>query len=125
MGLVAWTVDVDLIAAWLSELDDASYDLVIAAMEILAEVGPALGRPLVDKITASQHSNMKELRPGSSGRKKLRVLFAFDPQRVAVMLVGGDKAGVWSGWYATNVPIADRLFASHLKELEEERKKKR
>ena len=60
-----WTVDVDLITDWLSKLDDASYDLVIAAMEILSEVGPALGRPLADKITASEHSNMKELRPGS------------------------------------------------------------
>ena len=49
------------------------------------------------------------------------MLFAFDPQRVAVMLVGGDKAGDWSGSYAANVSIADRLFAAHLQKLEAER----
>ncbi|MFT4217726.1 MAG: type II toxin-antitoxin system RelE/ParE family toxin [Micropruina sp.] len=51
----------------------------MAAIEVLREFGPQLGRPLVDSLTASRHRNMKELRPGSSGRSELRVLFAFDP----------------------------------------------
>jgi hypothetical protein len=122
---VAWTVNVDLVTDWLNELDDDSYNLLNAAMEILADIGPALREPLVKKITSSRHNNMKELRPGSAGAQKIRVLFAFDPQRVAVMLVGGDKAGDWSGWYDENVGIADDLFDKHLKALEVERKKKR
>jgi hypothetical protein len=122
---VAWTVNVDLVTDWLSELDDDSYDLLNAAMEILADVGPALREPLVKKITSSRHNNMKELRPGSAGAQKIRVLFAFDPQRVAVMLVGGDKAGDWLGWYVENVEIADDLFDEHLKALQAARKTKR
>ncbi|MCO5310254.1 MAG: type II toxin-antitoxin system RelE/ParE family toxin [Austwickia sp.] len=65
---------------------------------MLQERGPALGRPLVDTVTASRHRNMKELRPGSSGRSELRILFAFDPKRQAILLVAGDKAGDWQRW---------------------------
>jgi len=53
---------------------------------------------LVDTVTASRHRNMKELRPGSSGRSELRILFAFDPKRQAILLVAGDKAGDWQRW---------------------------
>lgn len=59
----------DLITDWLNHLDDDSYAQVIAAMEILRDVGRALGEPIVKKITSSRHHNMKELRPGSSGSK--------------------------------------------------------
>jgi hypothetical protein len=60
-------------------LDDGSYDLVAAAIDKLADDGPALGRPLVDRIKASRHHNMKELRPDSAGPTEIRILFAFDP----------------------------------------------
>ena len=76
----AWEVDVELIEAWLLALDQPSYEQVIAALELLGEIGPQLGRPLVDTVTGSRHKNMKELRPGSSGRSELRMLFAFDPE---------------------------------------------
>lgn len=56
---------------------------------------------------------MKELRPGSSGRSELRVLFAFDPERRAISLVAGDKAGDWTRWYKKNIPLADALFDRH------------
>ena len=72
-----WRVDLGLIEDWLDSLDDRSVEQVVAAIEVLAERGPNLGRPLVDTVTASRHRNMKELRPGSSGRSELRVLFAF------------------------------------------------
>ena len=62
---------------------------------------------MVDSVKGSRHSNMKELRPGSTGRTEIRVLFAFDEELQAVLLVGGDKSEDWSGWYKTNVPIAD------------------
>lgn len=113
-----WSVDVEPIATWLDELDQDSYEQVVAALQLLAERGPHLGRPLVDTVTASRHRNMKELRPGSAGRSELRVLFAFDPQRRAIMLVAGDKAGRWQKWYKVNIPIADEMFDRHLRRLE-------
>lgn len=112
-----WKVDVELISAWLASLDIDSREQVVAAIELLQDRGPQLGRPLVDTITASKHKNMKELRPGSSGNSELRVLFAFDPQREAILLLAGDKAGNWKRWYRQNIPLADELFDAHLLSL--------
>ncbi len=56
---------------------------------------------------------MKELRPGSTGRTEMRVLFTFDTVRHAVLLVGGDKSTDWKGWYVVNIPIADDRFSQH------------
>lgn len=109
-----WTVDLGLIEAWLMSLDDDTYDQLIAAIELLQENGPQLGRPIVDTVRGSSYKNMKELRPGSSGKSELRMLFAFDPQRQAIMLVAGDKAGNWKKWYRENIPIADARFTEHL-----------
>lgn len=74
------------VQAWLAALasedaktnDPGTVVLVRAAIRILAEDGPALGRPLVDTIKGSTLKNLKELRPGSSGRSEVRILFAFD-----------------------------------------------
>lgn len=88
---------------------------------LLGEHGPQLGRPIVDTVSRSRHRNMKELRPGSSGRTELRLLFAFDPQRRAIFLVAGDKAGNWQRWYTKNIPVADDLFDTHLRDLKEKR----
>ena len=112
-----WIVDLNLVDAWLSDLDIDSYAQGMAAIELLAERGPQPGRPLVDTVVQSRNKNMKELRPGSSGRSELRVLFAFDPQRQAIMLIAGDKAGNWHTWYETNIPVADELFDKQLKTL--------
>lgn len=112
-----WVVDAELIEDWLKTVDEVTFDLIGAAVEILAEQGPNLGRPLVDSVVASRHSNMKELRPGSSGRSEVRILFAFDPQRAAILLVAGDKQGQWRRWYKTNIPIADEKYDTHLANL--------
>lgn len=109
-----WAVDVELVETWLLSLSDRDYDLVVAALELLSERGPQLGRPIVDSIAGSRHKNMKELRPGSSGRSELRLLFAFDPTRRAILLVAGDKADRWKSWYRCNLPHADDLFDEHL-----------
>ncbi|MBS5918285.1 MAG: type II toxin-antitoxin system RelE/ParE family toxin [Varibaculum cambriense] len=98
-------------------LDESSRAQVVAALEILQEHGPALGRPLVDNISGSRHRNMKELRPGSSGKSEIRILFAFDPIRQAILLVAGDKSGQWQRWYRKNIPIADELYDLHLEQL--------
>lgn len=93
-------------------------DAVAAAVEILKDSGPSLGRPLVDTIKGSRHSNMKELRPGATGT--LRVLFAFDPRRHAILLIGGDKTGRWQEWYDEILPVADDLYDAHLQALRDE-----
>ena len=78
---------------WADGLDQGDAEALLAAIRVLRDQGPALGRPLVDAIEGSRHSNMKELRPGSTGRTEVRVLFAFDAQRQAILLLGGDKSG--------------------------------
>lgn len=77
-----------------------------------------LGRPRVDLIKGSRHKNMKELRISSGGA--LRILFAFDPRRTAILLLGGDKSGQWNEWYRVAVPLADDLYDEYLAELEAE-----
>lgn len=98
---------------WANSLDQDDAEALLAAIRVLRDVGPSLGRPLVDGVHGSKHKNMKELRPGSTGRTELRLLFAFDRMRRAILLVGGDKSGDWSGWYVRNIPIADQRFDEH------------
>lgn len=111
---MTWEVDVELIKTWFSKLDTSSRAQVQAAIELLESEGPQLGRPLVDSVNGSAHKNMKELRPGSSGRIELRILFVFDPDRKAIMLVAGDKSGTWSKWYRTSIRKADQLYTEHV-----------
>ena len=118
---MSWTVIlVGEVADWYLELvgrDPETAELVEAAIDLLAEEGPALGRPLVDSIEGSEGSqvrNMKELRPGSRGRSEIRILFVFDPARQAVLLVAGDKSGNWTAWYRDNIPLAERRYATWL-----------
>ena len=118
---VAWEVDVELIDAWLKEVDESTYDQVVAALRILTDYGPGPGRPLVDSIIGSRHKNMKELRPGSSRRTEVRILFAFDPRRRAILLLAGDKQGVWAKWYRKNIPVADDRYDDHLEKLKKGR----
>lgn len=109
-----WKVDVSLLEEWILSLDDKSYQQVVVAITALERLGPNLGRPVVDTINHSRHRNMKELRPGSSGRSELRILFAFDRERQAIMLIAGDKSGNWKKWYRDNIPLADDLFDQHI-----------
>jgi hypothetical protein len=115
---MAWEVVLlDEVDEWfmgLVEHDPNSAELVAAAIDRLADAGPMLGRPLVDRVTASRYHHMKELRPGSSGRTEIRILFAFDPAQQAVLLVAGDKSGNWQGWYRENLKIADDRYAEWL-----------
>jgi hypothetical protein len=111
---VPWEVVVlDEVERWyldLAKADSGTAELVTAAIDKLVEEGPTLGRPLVDRIKGSRRHNLKELRPGSSGSSEVRVLFIFDPQRQAVLLVAGDKSGAWSQWYQQNIPEAEARY---------------
>jgi hypothetical protein len=95
---------------WYAALEPEAKARVTASINRLRQVGPMLGRPTADRVHASRHHNMKELR--STGGH-LRVLFAFDDRQRAVLLVGGDKTNNWKGWYRENIPKADKLFDQH------------
>ncbi|MDI2131794.1 type II toxin-antitoxin system RelE/ParE family toxin [Yinghuangia seranimata] len=115
---MAWRIIVlEPALSWLRELrktDRSTAQQVGAALTVLSEEGPALGRPLVDTVRGSSLSHLKELRPGSSGSSEVRLLFIFDPDRNAVVLVAGDKSGQWSGWYAEAIPLAELVYEAHL-----------
>jgi hypothetical protein len=87
---VATTDDFD---EWFSDLSEDGQAEIIAKVELLKILGPTLGRPHADTLNGSKHANMKELR-GETAEQVLRVAFAFDPERVAILLVAGNKAGV-------------------------------
>ena len=89
-------------------------DELLAQLQLLACCGPALGRPRVDTLKGSRHSNMKELR-FSVGNGVWRIAFAFDPSRFAVLLVAGDKAGISERrFYRSLIERADARFGRHL-----------
>jgi hypothetical protein len=109
----------DEFQAWFNALADADADTVAARVELLAEQGPNLKRPVVGEIVSSRFApRMKELRCGTAGA--IRVLFAFDPGRTAILLPGGSNAGHWEAWYEQAVPEADRLYEVYLEELRKE-----
>lgn len=115
---MSWTVLLsEQVEDWLRECrasDPSTAIQVRAAVRVLAADGPTLGRPLVDTVKGSRLKNLKELRPGSTGRSEVRILFIFDPQRRAVLLVAGDKSGNWKGWYPKAIRQAEKLYAQHL-----------
>src|SRR6266536_112590 len=95
-------------------VDDISGRQVRDSIELVAERGAALGRPAADRVTGSQLHNLKELPPGSAGRTEIRILFIFDPQRRAVLLVAGDKAGGWTRWYRDAIKLAEDRYTGFL-----------
>ncbi len=100
---------------WFDGLDEAVQDAILESVPLLRERGPQLGRPHVDTVKGSAFANMKELRLKVHG-EPWRILFAFDPARAAILLVGGNKGGD-KRWYKTNIPIADERLRWHLKRL--------
>jgi hypothetical protein len=118
-----WTIEFDEdFSTWFEALEEGVQDEITANLKVLAELGPALRRPRVGKIESSKHSTMKELVVQYKGNP-WRILFAFDPQRHAILLVGGDKTGD-NRWYKENIPIADKRFDKHLAELKKEEDEK-
>jgi hypothetical protein len=118
---VAWEIEyTEAFGVWWEALTESQQDDIAHSVGLLAELGPALGFPHSSKVRASRHAHMRELRTQSAG-KPLRTLYAFDPLRTAILLMGGDKTGDVR-WYEKAVPAADRLYEQHLDELKKEGK---
>jgi hypothetical protein len=116
---VAWDVEfTDQFGEWWSTLDEDAQISINAVVLVLERIGPALTRPYADTVKGSRHANMRELRIQHQGQP-FRLLYAFDPRRTAIILVGGDKGGD-DRWYDVHIPIADKLYDEHLQEIENE-----
>lgn len=114
-----WEVEfTDEFEAWWNGLSEQEQIAVAAHVEVLEQLGPTLGWPRSSQVKASKHGAMRELRVQFQGRP-IRVLYAFDPRRVAILLIGGDK-GSNDRWYDEFVPRADVLFDAHLETLAQE-----
>jgi len=107
---------------WFADLDQDGRVEIIAKVELLKLLGPALKRPHADTLNGSKHANMKELR-ASTANKVLRVAFAFDPNRVGILLIVGDKSGVSKKrFYRQLIAKADVLYDAHLARLKAARR---
>ena len=114
-----WTViTTDLFNEWLEQQDESTQEKVLAALVVLQQQGPSLGRPLVDTVYNSKFTNMKELRVQHRG-KPLRAFFAFDPLRQAIVLCIGDKGGK-KRFYKEMLDIAEQQYELHLSTLGEQ-----
>jgi hypothetical protein len=114
---MTWEVEyTDEFGEWWASLTEAGQ----TSVGLLEARGPSLGHPHSSGINGSRHGHMRELRTQHAGRP-LRTLYAFDPRRAAILLIGGDKTGD-DRWYDSHVPIADRLYDEHLVQLKREGK---
>src|ERR1700679_4202722 len=114
---MAWEVEfTDEFGKWWDELSVNEQNSVADGVYLVQEFGPALTRPHADTVRGSQYPNMRELRIQHQGRP-YRVLYVFDPRRVGVLLIGGDKTGN-NRWYEEFVPKANAIYSQHLRETE-------
>jgi hypothetical protein len=116
---VAYDVEFsDQFGEWWDALSAGEQESVAFSVRLLEEEGVNLRRPQADTVKGSKYPNMRELRCQHEGRP-YRILYAFDPRRVAILLIGGDKTGN-SRWYKVFVPKADAIYAAHLLEINKE-----
>ena len=103
---------------WWIELDAATQVSIDVIVRLLEQKGSELPYPYSSGIKGSRHSHMRELRVQHKG-EPYRILYAFDPRRVAMLLLGGNKGGD-DRWYEKSIPKADKLYDEHLEELKNE-----
>jgi len=116
---MAWEVEyTDEFGEWWAALHEGEQDDIAALVLLLGEKGPDLPFPYSSGIGRSRHGHMRELRVQSDG-KPIRIFYAFDPRRTAILLIGGDKTGD-KRFYPRLIPIADRLYDEHLVQLKKE-----
>jgi len=117
--MARWEVEyTDEFGDWWGRLSEAEQESIDASVRLLEERGPQLPHPHSSAIGRSKHPHLRELRIQHRGRP-YRVLYAFDPRRIAILLIGGDKTGN-DRWYDEYVPRADRLYDEHLATLKKE-----
>ncbi|MCG8606717.1 type II toxin-antitoxin system RelE/ParE family toxin [bacterium] len=116
---MSWTIAfADPFVSEFEALDEKAQDELLAHARLLETYGPSLGRPYVDTLKGSDYANMKELR-FRVAKGVWRVAFAFDPERLAILLVAGNKAGKnEKRFYKKLIAIADNRYAQHLETLE-------
>ena len=117
---MAWDVEVtnEFNEWWEDDLDEHERESVTAVVGLLEERGPSLPFPYSSQLKMSRHSHMRELRIQHQGQP-YRVLYAFDPRRTAILLLGGNKVGD-DRWYEINVPKADDIYDTYIVEIEAE-----
>jgi hypothetical protein len=116
---MSWEVEyTDEFGNWWGTLSEGEQESLDASVRLLEDRGPTLGFPHSSGINGSRHGHMRELRTQCGGNP-LRTLYAFDPRRSAILLIGGNKTGD-DRWYDTHVPVADRLYDEHLEHLRKE-----
>ena len=116
---MTWEIEyTDEFEQWWDTLSEAEQESIAVSVGLLENMGPNLPRPHSDTVKGSRFSNMKELRTQHAGQP-YRTLYAFDPRRTAILLIGGNKTGD-NNWYQTFIPIADSLFEKHLEEIKKE-----
>lgn len=117
--MVVWEVEyTNEFEKWWNKLNVEEQKEVAVGVGLLEQYGIRLGYPYSSEIKNSKHNHMRELRIQHAGRP-YRILYAFDPRRCAILLIGGDKTGN-QRWYDIYVPIADKLYDEHLKILKQE-----
>ena len=122
--LMEWPVEyTDEFGEWWDTLTETEQVSIDAHVRKLEQRSPNLPFPYSSGIKESRHAHMRELRVQSGG-KPLRVFYAFDPRRMAILLIGGDKTGD-RRFYERLIPIADALYDVHLAELEKEKEKEK
>jgi hypothetical protein len=107
-------------AEWLFSLTASQQEDILAVIGLLKALGAQLGYPYSSGIEGSKYSHMRELRIQHTG-KPYRILYAFDPIRAAILLIGDNKTGK-DRWYKKNIPKADKLYSAHLEDLKRGKK---
>jgi hypothetical protein len=116
---MTWDVEyTDEFEGWWAGLDADQQESVAASVGLIEALGPHVPFPYSSGIESSRHGRMRELRVQHSGAP-FRILYAFDPRRTAILLVGGNKAGM-DRFYESMIPLADRLYDEHLESLRAE-----
>jgi hypothetical protein len=116
---VTWEIEyTDEFKQWWDVLSETKQDDIISVVQLLEEKGANLPFPYSSGVNDSKHSHLRELRIQSGGNP-LRIFYAFDPRRTAILLIGGDKTGD-NRFYEKYIPLADRLYDQYLEELRQE-----
>ncbi len=116
---MTWEVEyTDELGEWYESLSESEQDSVDRNVHLLEEFGPTLSDRYSKPVVTSRFAHMRELRVQHGG-EPIRILYAFDPRRIAILPIGGNKTGD-DRWYEKFVPKGDALYERHLRKLTEE-----